>query len=144
MNEIDLASLSDQKLYQRFVELAVKMGEVYYRSRLSRRFTPERMNLSAEIDSRRPAIASVFLAGLRHEDPWVRLGVVRFCIDAGRDEALAVLKEVASLEYHPAAVNAAISHDHYTKGDTIGRETREFAKKILDRAEASGVRLRGK
>ena len=144
MNETDLGSLSDQQLYERFVELAIKMGEAYCRQRLYKRLHNERMKFAAEIDSRRPAVASVFRAGLQHENPWVRLGVVRFCIDEARDEALAALKGVADLEYHPAAPPAGIAYDSYTKGTMIGAETRKLVGKILDRAEASGVRLRGK
>lgn len=144
MNETDLSSLSDQQLYERFVELEIRMGEVYYRLRTYKRLMTEWLKFRAEIESRQPAIASVFRAGLKHDDPWVRLGVVKFCIHAARDEALAVLKEVSGLEYHPARVNAGIAYDFYTKGDIIGGETRRLVGKILDRAEASGVRLRDK
>ena len=144
MKETDLSFLSDQQLYERFVELEIRMGEVYYRLRTYKRLHREWMKFRAEIESRQPAIASVFSAGLKHDDPWVRLGVVKFCINVGRDEALAVLKKVADLEYHPAAINARIAYDFYTKGDIIGDETRKLVGKILDRAEASGVRLRGK
>jgi hypothetical protein len=144
MNESNFSSLSDQELYERYIALKVRLGEVYYRLRTYNRLFPELMTLIAEIHSRQPGIASVFRAGLHHESPWVRSGVVQFLIDDAREEALAVLKNVADLEFHPAAPRAGIAYDHYTKGDFIGRETRELTKKILDRAEASGVRLRGK
>jgi hypothetical protein len=144
MSDPDLGSLSDQQLYDRFVATKVRLAEVYYRPRIYKRLFPEVMKLTAEINSRQPQIASVFRAGLRHENPWVRSGVVKFCIDEWREEALAALKEVADMQYHPAGPPAGISYDHYTRPGGVGEGTRELVNKILDRAEASGVRLRGK
>ncbi len=144
MSDLDLGSLSDQQLYDRYVASKIRLAEVYYRLRTYKRLFPELMKLTAEINSRQPHIASVFRAGLRHENPWVRSGVVQFCIDGSREEALAALKEVADMQYHPAGPPAGISYDHYTRQDGVGEGTRELTKKILDRAEASGVRLRDK
>ena len=143
MSDTDLGLLSDQQLYDRYVASKIRLGEVYYQPRTNKRLFPQLMKLIAEIETRQPAIASVFRAGLRHENPWVRSGVVRFCIGEAREEALAALKEVADMEYHPAGPRAGISHDHYTRQDGVGEGTRELTKKILDRAEASGIRLRG-
>jgi hypothetical protein len=144
MSAPDLGSLSDQQLYDRYVATKIRLSEVYYQLRTYKRLFPELVKLSAEIESRQPAIAAVFRAGLRHENPWVRSGVVRYCIGEAREEALAALKEVADMQYHPAGPPAGISFDHYTRQDGVGEGTRELTKKILDRAEASGVRLRGK
>lgn len=133
MTEAEPSSLSDQQLYDRYVALEIKSGEAYHHSRLYKRIHREIMKLTAEINSRQPRIAAVFRAGLSHENPWVRGGVAKFCIDEWRDETLAALKSVMDLNDHAVSVNAGIAYDHYTKGSMIGEETKEQTRKILAR-----------
>jgi len=133
MTETNLTLLTDQQLYDRFVEMEIELGELYYHLRRYKRLHVESMKVMAEIVSRLPHIAKVFRAGLHHENPWVRTATVKFCIDECREEALAALKGVADLGPLPVAVRAGIAYDHYTKGNMIGEETKELTRRILAR-----------
>ena len=70
MSDLDLGSLSDQQLYDRYVASKIRLAEVYYRLRTYKRLFPELMKLTAEINSRG---SSTFQVDFRMSGSWAAI-----------------------------------------------------------------------
>ena len=149
MTGTDVKSLSDQQLYDRFVDLSITMGEVYgNRARLFNRYVGQQEEVVDEVRARMPDTSRLFVAALRHENPWVRLDAVRLCIDGARDEAIAVLTQLAGMTFHYIGPIASGALASYIGAPPSGEESqglkdaRAWAKEISERHEA-GRRKKG-
>lgn len=128
--------MTDQQLYERFVELSIEMGEIYNRSTTRyRRLFKRHGELVDEIRSRR-ADASLLLPALRHEDPWVRYAAVTPCFEAAPEEALAVLRDLSNLKFHSLGPIAGMALD-FREGRYPSPEVVEISERMRRRRESS-------
>jgi hypothetical protein len=137
MTRVEVESLTDQQLYDRFVELSTEMGEIYNRStRRYNRLFDVRHELVTEIRARRGDVFSLLLPALRHENPWVRYAAVAPCFEGAPDEALTVLRDLSGLRFHTLAPIAAMGLAGY-EGRLPSPEAAEFYDRMQTRREHS-------
>jgi len=115
--KFNLKAASDRELLDRFIELSIEIGKLYFASsRLHNRRCDEREKVIDEMDARELDMTALFAPLLKHEQPWVRYIATRFCFDDMPEETKAVLKELSEIPFHTLAPKAEIILDHYEQG----------------------------
>ncbi len=117
----DLTGRSIEQLVERFVELAILMGEDG-EAGLNRPYTRkfrEQYAIANELWSR--SALQTLLPSLEHENPWVRYLSAANCWEIDRERTEATLEALGEIEFWTVGIEARISLRIFRSGDAVLR-----------------------